>query len=51
MGLRKKKSLVDQAIDQASGMARRTMPGWKLKKVAITTSADTAPIGAAREAK
>lgn len=33
------------------GMARRTISGLKLKKVAITTSAGTAPMAAARDAK
>ena len=35
----------------AAGMAWWTIAGLKLKKVATTTSAGTAPIGAARDAK
>ena len=35
----------------AAGIAWRTMSGLKLKNVAMTTSAGTAPIGAARDAK
>ena len=40
-----------EAKVQASGMARRTMAGWKLKKVASTTPGPTGPSGAARPAK
>ena len=39
------------AMDHASGMASRTIRGLKLKKVAMTTSAGTGPIAAARLAK
>ncbi len=39
------------ARSHAPGIAERTSSGLKLKKVAMTTSALTAPIGAAREAK
>ena len=40
-----------RAISQDDGMAACTSSGLKLKKVEITTSAGTAPMGAAREAK
>ncbi len=36
---------------QELGIARPTRSGWKLKNVASTTPAVTAPIGAARHAK
>ena len=39
------------AIAHASGMARATMPGAKLKNVACTTAGGTGPMGAARPAK
>ena len=39
------------AVAQPFSIARRTRPGWKLKNVAITTSADTAPIAALRDKK
>lgn len=39
------------AISQAAGMAWWMITGLKLKKVAMTVSADTGPIAAEREAK
>jgi hypothetical protein len=36
---------------QASGRARDTIAGWKLKKTALTSSGEAAPSGADREAK
>ncbi len=36
---------------QAAGIDEATNVGWKLKKVAVTTSAGTAPMAAARAAK
>jgi hypothetical protein len=38
-------------ICHAAGIARSTRPGLKLKNVAMTVSAGTAPIAAARDAK
>ena len=38
-------------MSQAPGIDARTTDGRKLKKVAMTTSAGTAPIGAARDGK
>jgi hypothetical protein len=39
------------ANDHASGSARSTIAGWKLKNVAVTTSGPTGPIAADRLAK
>jgi hypothetical protein len=39
------------ASDHASGMTARMRSGWKPKKVAMTSSGDTEPMGAARGAK
>ncbi len=40
-----------EASDQASGSARATIAGWKLKKMAVTSFGEAAPRAAAREAK
>ncbi|MGD0311662.1 MAG: hypothetical protein ABSC90_04295 [Acidimicrobiales bacterium] len=41
----------DEAKPQASGIDLATMAWWKLKNVAVTVAASTAPRGAARAAK